>query len=489
MRLKTIDKLMLRSYLGPMVLAFAIVMFVLLMNVLWRTIEDLVGKGLSFDVVAELLGYMLITLVPMGLPLATLFAAIMTMGKLGENYELLAMKSSGMSLMRIMRPVTIVVGMIAVASFFISNNLVPLAYQRSRALLYDVRRQKQNIEFQDGIFFNGIDGMAIRVDHQRPEDKLLMGVLIYDNTDPNRTRTMKTTLADSGYIHLSDDKRNLLVTLYSGAMYETNRQPARSQWYEKSTLTTTRFVEQYMVTSLSGFDMERTDVQMFGGGQSMNIRELQRGIDSLAFKVDTLTETSYSPLFQDALFRNDPSLMIDSLRGSTTHVIPVMVLDSIAELDLQTRQQIWSSATRMAENSRSMLSWDEDMLKSSLRDLYDYRASWHEKVVLPFSIMIFFLIGAALGAIIRRGGLGMPVVVSVLFFVVYYVISLMGKKMTTEGTVQAWVGMWMSAFVLFPIAVFLTYKATNDSNLFNPEWYIYRWRALKRLGSALVKRS
>ncbi len=480
MRLKTVDKLMLRSFFAPMLVAFAIVMFVLLLNFLWKYIEDMVGKGLTADVVAELIGYIMITLIPMGLPLSTLFGAIMTMGNLGENYELLAMKSAGMSLMRILRPLLIVVGVIAVASFFISNNLVPFAWKQSRAIIYDVRRQKQNIEFQDGIFFNGIDGMSVRVERQRPEDNLLIGVLMYDNTDPNRTGTMATTLADSGYIRLSDDKRNLIVRLFNGVQYETNRHIQRDRWYNENTFSARYFAEQYVVTSLTGFDMERTDADMFSGGNSKKITELQRNIDSLAHRVDTLTSTSYAPLMHDALFRNDPTFMVDSLRSTTTHVKPASALDSIAEFNMQKRQRLWRDATREAEKSRSMLTWDEDVLKDTLKDLYDHRIAWHEKVALPFSIMIFFLIGAALGAIIRRGGLGMPVVVSVLFFVVYYVMMIFGTKMAKEGTLQAWQGMWMSSIVLFPIAVFLTYKATNDSNLFNPEWYIYRWRALKR---------
>ncbi len=481
MRLKTVDKLMLRSYLGPMVLAFAIVMFVLLLNFLWKYIEDMVGKGLSADVVAELIGYIMITLIPMGLPLATLFGAIMTMGNLGENYELLAMKSAGMSLMRILRPLLIVVGVIAVASFFISNNLVPYAWKQSRAIIYDVRRQKQNIEFQDGIFFNGIDGMSVRVERQRPEDNLLLDVLIYDNSGMARSNTMKTVLADSGYIRLSDDKRNLVVWLFNGVQYETSRQVARDGWYNQSTITANSFTEQYVVTSLEGFDMERTDADQFTGGQSKNVSELQRNIDSLSMRVDTLTSTSYAPLLRDALFRNDPTLMVDSLRATTPHIHPVSALDSISGFGLEQRQQLWREATREAERSRSKLTWDEETLKFALRELYDHRIACHEKFALPFSIMIFFLIGAALGAIIRRGGLGMPVVVSVLFFVVYYVMMIFGTKMSKEGTLPAWQGMWMSSIVLFPIAIFLTYKATNDSNLFNPEWYIYRWRALKKL--------
>ena len=212
--MKTIHKLVLKSYLGPMVLTFFIVMFILMMNIVWRYIDELVGKGLSAGIIIELMTYFMANMVPLGLPLSMLLAAIMTMGNLGENYELLAMKSAGMSLVRITKPLIAVVSLVAVGSFFIGNNLVPYANKKVYSILYDIRQQKQTLEFQDGLFFNGIDDMSIRVGRQDPRTQLLTDVLIYDNrsTDGN----MNTIVADSGYIRLSDDKRFLEVTLYNG---------------------------------------------------------------------------------------------------------------------------------------------------------------------------------------------------------------------------------------------------------------------------------
>ena len=216
--MKTIHKLVLKAYLGPMVLTFFIVMFVLMMNIVWRYIDELVGKGLSAGIIIELMTYFMANMIPLGLPLAMLLAAIMTMGNLGENYELLAMKSAGMSLVRITKPLIILVSVIAVGSFFIGNNLVPYANKKVYSIIYDIRQQKQSLEFQDGLFFNGIDNMSIRVSWQEPKTHLLRDVLIYDNriADGN----MNTIVADSGYIRLSDDKRFLLVTLFNGEMYE-----------------------------------------------------------------------------------------------------------------------------------------------------------------------------------------------------------------------------------------------------------------------------
>ncbi len=203
MKLKTADKFILKSYLGPMFVSFFIVMFILLMNVLWRYIDELVGKGLPLSVIIELLFYTTSTLIPLGLPLATLFAAIMTLGNLGENYELLALKAAGIPLQRIIRPITIMAVLISIGSFFVMNNFVPYSYQKMGNLLFDIRQMKQEIEFPDGVFFNGIPQVSIRVTKQDPKTKLLTDVLIYDTRNSN---TVSTIVADSGYISLSKDK-------------------------------------------------------------------------------------------------------------------------------------------------------------------------------------------------------------------------------------------------------------------------------------------
>ena len=252
--MKKIHKLILKAYLGPMIMTFFIVIFVLMMNFVWKYIDEFVGKGLDPWVIIELIIYATANMIPIGLPLAIMLATIMTMGNLGENYELLAMKSAGMSLLKIMKPLIIVVGLISIGSFFVVNDLVPSANKKMFSTLYDIRRQNQALEFQDGLFFNGIDNMSIRVEKQDPETKLLRGVLIYDNR--SASGNMSTTLADSGYIRLSDDKNYLLVTLYNGETYEQTR---NSQWYTKSTLRHNKFDRQEGKIPMSGFNFERSD--------------------------------------------------------------------------------------------------------------------------------------------------------------------------------------------------------------------------------------
>ena len=477
--MKTIHKLVLKAYLGPMFMTFFIVIFVLMMNFVWRYIDELVGKGLDAGVIIELIMYATVNMIPMGLPLAILLATIMTMGNLGENFELLAMKSAGMSLPRIMQPLTIVVGLISIGSFFIVNNLVPYANKKMLSIIYDIRQQNQALEFQDGLFFNGIDDMSIRVEKQDPTTKLLRGVLIYDNRSSNGNMT--TTIADSGYIRLTDDKKYLLVTLYNGETYEQTR---NNQWYTKSTLRHHKFDRQDGKIPMSGFDFERSDENLFSNNsQTKNINELQHAIDSLDMTVGNITTTAYTPLLREQIFVRDPDAITppDSIHVDRSGMGEIYVIDSIAKADVRTRSRIWNGARQSAKNSRNMFSFDESTSKEALNQLYRSKNEWHRKLALPVSIMIFFLVGAPLGAIIRKGGLGMPIVISVIFFVIYYIISISGEKLAKEGTWNSFFGMWISSLILAPIAVYLTYKATNDSALLDVDWYIGRYKHYKEV--------
>ncbi len=483
--MKTIHKFVLKSYLGPMVLTFFIVMFILMMNLVWRYIDELTGKGLGAGVIIELMTYLVANMIPLGLPLATLLAAIMTMGNLGENYELLAMKSAGMSLMQITKPLIVVVGIISVGSFFIANDYVPYANKKAFSLLYDIRQQKQTLEFQDGLFFNGIDNMSIRVSRQEPESGLLHDVLIYDNRAANGN--MNTIVADSGYIRLSEDKRFLMVTLYHGETYEQTR---NTQWYNKSSLRHHTFDVQRQVIPMDGFAMQRTDANQFSNYQTKDVGELQHDIDSLEIKVNTATSSSYEPLLKEQIFKLDQSVLPqpDSLRRDRSAFTELLAADSILPLSLRDKERIWDNARLQAKSSRNMFSFDESTAKDALNQLYRSKVEWHKKMSLPISIIIFFLIGAPLGAIIRRGGLGLPVVVSIIFFVIYYIINLSGEKMAKEGTWEAVYGTWLSTFVLAPIAVYLTYKATNDSALLDTDWYSGRIKAASDWVSAKYER-
>ena len=476
--MKTIYKLILKSYIGPMFATFVIVIFILMMNFVWRYIDDLVGKGLDAAVMIELIMYATVNMIQMGLPLAVLLATIMTMGNLGENYELLAMKSAGMSLLKIVRPLVFVVLLISVGSFFIINNLAPYSNKKMFSIIHDIQRQNQALEFQDGLFFNGIDNMSIRVERQNPETKLLTGVLIYDNRSSGGNMT--TTIADSGYIRLSDDKRYLLVTLFNGSTYEHTRS---SQWYTKSTLRRHTFERQDGQIPMTGFDFERSDENLFSGSsQTLNITELQHNIDSLEMAVNKTTTTADNPLLRDQIFIKDPDAISppDSIYVDRSEKkYAKLLLDSVPLLTTRQKQKMYSNARQSAISARNSFSFDESTSKEALNQLYRNKNEWHRKWALPVSIFIFFLVGAPLGAIIRKGGLGTPIVISVIFFVIYYIISMTGEKMAKEGTWSSLLGMWISSIVLFPLAVYLTNKATNDSALLDFDWYLGKYRLCK----------
>ena len=476
--MKTIHKLVLKAYLGPLLMTFFIVTFVLMMNFVWRFIEELTGKGLSADVILELIFYATINMIPLGLPLAMLLAGIMTMGNMGENFELQAMKSAGMSLMRIMQPLIIVTFLISIGSFFLVNNLVPYAYKRSMIILSDIKRQKQVLEFKDGLFFNGIhEDMSIRVEHQDPETGLLHNVLIYDSR--SQGGNMTTTMAETGYIRLSDDKKFLLVTLYNGDNYQQTR---NTRWYTKNSLRHDKFDVQDMTIRMEGFDFQQSDNAMVNSSQAKNIVELQHAIDSLDVTVAEAVARSYDPLLRDNLFTNDIQVLQlpDSMRIDKSAFVDVNLLDSIKTLPLREQSEIFKTAKTMANNSRNSFSYDEGSAKDGLNQLYRSKNDWHKKLSLPFSVIIFFLIGAPLGAIIRKGGMGTPIVISVIFFVIYYVISLSGEKMAKEGTWSSFTGIWISSFILTPIAIYLMIKATNDSSLLDTDWYDAQFKKIKK---------
>ena len=478
--MKKIHKLVLKAYLGPLLAVFFIVQFILMMNFVWRYIDELTGKGLAASTIAELLICGSINMIPLGLPLAMLLSAIMTMGNLGENFELLAMKSAGLSLMRILRPLIVVTMMVSVGSFFVQNNLVPYSNQRMYDILYDIKEQRQELKFQDGVFFNGLPDMSIRVGHQDPQTGLLTDVLIYDTREANGNMT--TTLADSGYIHMSADKTFLYVTLFNGRTYEHTR---NSQWYDRNTMRQHEFSRQdgsFPIEKITNSSSSR----QYSESQTRNMVELEELMDSLHILIDRSTMSAYEPLLKQQIFVRDttiipnPDTLIDrSGYRAFNHY------DSLPNLSMRSRAKVISSAASAARTAQSAYTFDEHSSKVAITQLYRAETEWHRKLTLPISILLFFMIGAPLGAIIKKGGLGLPIVISVIFFVFYYVVSTSGEKMAKEGTWESLSGMWLPVVVLTPISIYLTYKATDDSSLLDMDWYDVR---IRRMRSAIAKR-
>lgn len=474
--MKKIHKLVLKAYVGPLLAIFFIVQFVLMMNFVWRYIDELTGKGLAVSTIAELFICGSINMIPLGLPLAMLLSAIMTLGNIGESFELLAMKSAGLSLMRILRPMLVVVGMVSVGSFFISNNLVPYTNERMYDILYDVREQRQELKFQDGMFFNGLPDMSIRVEHQDPNTQLLRDVLIYDTRAENGDMT--TTLADSGYIYMSDDKAYLYVTLFNGQTYEHTR---NSQWYDRNTMREHQFERQDGTFPMNEVGAGSGRNTQYTESQTRNMIELEELMDSLQVTIDKSSLTAFVPMLKESIFSRDTTIIPnDLIRYNRSEYKAFNFYDSLKNISMRDHAKVYSTALNASRSAQGTHSFDEYSSKTALTQLYRAEVEWHRKLTLPALIIIFFVIGASLGAIIKKGGLGTPIVISVIFFVIYYVISIPGEKMAKEGTMESVVGMWFPLVLLTPIAIYLLRKATNDTSLLDMDWYDVKLRKLRK---------
>jgi lipopolysaccharide export system permease protein len=452
------------------------------MQFLWRYIDDLVGKGLGLRVIAELLMYTAAGLVPLALPLSILMSSLMTFGNMGEFFELTALKSSGISLQRIMLPLVIVVVFISVGAFFFSNNVLPFTNLKMRSLLYDVRQQRPAIQINPGEFYSGIENYSIRVGGKNPETNRLYDIKIYDHSA--RRGNNSVTLADSGYMKMTADKRNLIITLWSGTSY-TEIGDDRRKRVKTYPHRMDKFREQRLILKLTGFGLQRTDENLFRNNyQMMNLDQLKRAKDSLRKELEfrdlqfykTLIVQNYFKLRQNYKRIDQERLKKtsgDSIEGRQKDYSERINIDSIFNtLTIKDRGRIINEALSYARSSKSYIENTAENLKYKNRHLRKHEIEWHRKFTLSFACLVFLFIGAPLGAIIRKGGIGMPTVISTIMFIFYYVISLMGEKFVRESVLTATEGMWMSSFVLLIIGGFLTYKAATDSAILNIDTYV-----------------
>ena len=464
--MKIFDRFLIRSFIGPLFLTLFIVLFVLVMQFLWVYIDELVGKGLGFKVIVEFLFWGSCTVVPLALPLATLLASIMTMGNLGENNELLAMKAAGISLQRIMSPLVILSAIISVLAFFATNNLVPTAYKNIFALRDDISRTKDEIRIPNGIFYNGIDNYSLRVESTNKETNILHDVMVYNHSAHRGNNSI--TLADSGQVRLTEDKGNIVFTLFSGETYEEGeRKSINDTLFPMQRI---QFERQEIIIELTNYAFKRRDEDRFGNDV------MAQGVTSLAHRRDSL-DSLYSIARQQFMARLLIAGALDYGRqydSTYNHqIVQEFPLDSLPGYDQSTQYaddlgKVVGKIDRLSNQVDSFMV-EEIQIHTPLR-----RSSieWFRKFTCAFACFIFFFIGAPLGAIIRKGGLGTPVIVSMLFFVVYWVIDISGKKLAVDGAVTPAMGTLISSFVLLPMGIFLTWKATTDSALFNKEAYL-----------------
>lgn len=464
--MKKINQLILKSYLGPFIMTFAVVMFILLMQFVWKYIDDFVGKGLEWNLILELMFYVAVTLVPMALPLAILLASIMTFGNLAESYELTALKSAGMSLQKVMKPLTITTIIMAIAAFLFANYVLPVANLKMGTLLYDITHQKPSLDIKEGVFYSGIQDITIKVTKKDAKKNILYNILIYDHTQ--RQGNNKVVMAREGVMKMSADENFLLITLKNGHSYEEVVSQNNKGF---KPLTRTSFREETIVMDMRDFKMIRTDESLFKDNyQMLNITQLSDEIDSLktegkerAISIITQVNKNFN-LFSDSMMHPAPEP--DSLTKA--------MLAQKNWIDVYTseeKKRIFENALNLARTNQSYMNVNSMTSKNLVETVSKYKIEWHKKFTLSFACIVLFFIGAPLGAIIRKGGIGMPAVVSVCFFLIFHVLSITGEKSAKEGVWEAWQGAWLATVVLLPVGIFLTYKATKDSSLFDFDAY------------------
>lgn len=467
--MKKLHIFMLKSFVGPFVATFFISMFVLMMQFLWRYIDDLVGKGLEGEVIAHLLFYVSLTLVPMGLPLAVLLASIMTFGNLGENYELTALKAAGISLYRIMQPLIFLIMFLTLAAFFFSNNVLPYANLKASSLLYDIKRQKPELSLKDGVFVNDMDGYSIKVDRTDKKTGLMHDLMIYNHSDA--TKNYEMTIADSGRMDADATGRYMEVRLYNGWSYTDEGYKDRNS--KTFPFRRVSFKKQFFLIPLEDNSLKRTDEDLFKNSYGMlNIKQLQHAEDSLGKDLERSQRNRVKQMLrQNYVKRKEYSPERDSAMMAKTRG-RMLNLDSLARtMDAREEKNAADKALDYARSAQNSYRGEVTIIDRQKEMIRRHQIEWHKKFTLSFACFIFFFIGAPLGGIIRKGGLGMPVVVSIFLFIVYYIIWMMGERAAREGALEPWQGMWISSVILLPLGAFLTYTAMTDSAVMSSESY------------------
>ena len=485
-RVKRLYRYMLRSYVPLLLMTFFICLFIVLMQFLWRYIDDLVGKGLSIDVIGELFFYAALTMVPMALPLAILLASLMIFGNLGEKFELTAMKASGISLLKVMSPLIMLISFIAVGAFFFQNNVLPVAQTKMWTLLYSMRQKSPELEIPEGVFYTQIPGYNFYVESKDRDSGTLFNMMIYDVS--RGFDNARVILADSGHLKSADDKAHLFLQLYNGEQFENLRengaysqssQPYRSENFDLKEI-------------LLAFDANFTRMDEAGMRNQYvgkNMTQLQATIDSVGLRVDSIGAV-YAKEIKERPYINVTPVSTRLVNGKAVEEVRIPYpaasvrsynIDSVFYADLHRTRNYLTSAIRRVQTIKQEYEFRSFVMEEDRATIRRHGIEMHRKFTLSFACLVFFFIGAPLGAIIRKGGIGTPLVISVLLFIFYYIIDNTGFKFARDGKTAVWEGVWLSSFVLLPLGVFLTYKAMRDSAVLNGDAYKNFFRRLRGL--------
>jgi len=463
MKVKKIYLFIIKLYLGPLVMTFFIAMFILLMQFLWKYIDDFVGKGLDWYIIVKLMFYVSVTFVPMALPLSILLSSLMTFGNLGEKYELTAIKASGISLRTIMKPLIVISIFISGIAFYFSNNVMPYANLKFKTLLYDVQSKKPAVNIQEGMYYDGIDGFIIKIGKKDKDGKTLHNIMIYDHTEKNGNS--KLTIAKSGKMELTNDNHFLFFTLYEGNNY--NEDLSTYDNLQKRPMIRSSFKEEFRRLDLSDFAYSKTNENLFKNHfQMLNLKQLTETEDTLKIGL----KNKKTEFFNNSMNRMQfLTTQFDTTNTQSKDTIIQFKKDILSNFETSKRNIILQTALQSARNAKNDIDYSSIDFKDNEEYIRRFDIEWQRKFTLSIACLILFFIGAPLGAIIRKGGFGLPVVMSVFFFVIFHIISMIGEKSAREGVLNTFYGMWLSSLIFLPIGILLTFKATTDSPLFDTD--------------------
>lgn len=479
---KKLDKLIIKAFVGPFIATFFITLLVLVMQFFWLYIDDFVGKGLGTSVIFEFILYQSAVLVPLALPLAVLLSSLMTFGNLGESFELVAIKSAGISLLRFMRPLFIISLFISGIAFTFSNYVIPVANLKSRTLLADIVYAKPAFDLKEGVFYDKIAGFSIKIGKKEANDSVIRDVIVYEQGNPLQDNFM---VAKSGIMRVTEDKRFLEFNLKDGWRYQERGNQYDGKNSEFVRIGFKEYKKQFDLSTL-GFSNRTADSVNKNNERMYSMRQLTVAIDSLTKENKQMRKQMEKDLFSQFQFAN--------LLDSPWKKQPI-AKDSVAKKKIKSFNDLLPDSARTnveqyVKGTAGSVRLTSESLATTLKDrernLRKHKIEWHRKIVLSLACMVLFLIGAPLGSIIRKGGLGTPLIFAIIFFMVFYFSSTTGEKFAKENTLTPFTGMWLATFVLVPIGLFLTYKAMRDSQLFNKE--VYR-KAARFVASLFGKKS
>ena len=484
--IKKLNGFLLKSFVPLFLMTFVICLFFVLMQFLWKYVEDMVGKGLGINVIAEMFIYAAFNFVPMALPLSILLASLMLYGNMGEKLELLAIKSAGISLLKSMRPLILFIVFISIAAFFYQNNVGPKIQTKFYSLLISIRQKSPELDIPEGVFYKEINGYNIYVKKKNKNTGIMYDVAIYNIA--SGFRNMSVIVCDSADMKTSEDKLSVVFTMYHGQSFQNFTQGTANTNYSNDFVPYSResFEKKTLIISYDD-NFNRLEENVIQDNESSsfvskNIRQLQTSIDSLKAVVDSLNLTDRKIMREYSYlnFRNSypleekEKIITEAAQNSVT-----FNLDSLIETkDLEFRTSIYQSAYSKADNNSNDYMFRSMNKTGKQKTINQSWIEWHRKFTLSFACLVFFFIGAPLGSIVRKGGLGTPIVISVILFIIYYILDNVGYKMARDGVWEHWIGMWFSSMILLPLGIFLTYKAMNDSVIMSPDTYFSFFRKI-----------